>query len=154
MTDRRWCTFGVGNLECALPAGDIEEVVRHPAVTPVPMSAAVVRGLAQVRGRVVPVIGLRRCLGLGEAGPDVQPMHVITRTAEGPLSLEVDRIHDVVETGGEPVERPPDTLDPSVRGLIAGTARIEGRLVLLIDLASVIALTGARPMARRLAEVG
>ncbi len=149
MTDRRWCTFGAGDLDCALPVADVEEVIRHPVVTPVPMAASVVRGLAQVRGRVIPVIGLRRCLGLPESGPEVRPMHVIARTAGGPLSLEVDRIHDVIDTAGAPVAQPPDTLDPAVAALIAGTCTLDDRLVLLIDLDSVIALTGARAPARR-----
>lgn len=141
MTDSRWCAFAVGHLECALPAGDIEEVVRRAAVTPVPLAEPAVRGLAQIRGRVMPVIDLRRCLGLPDREPGAEPMHVIARTGDGPLGLEVDRIFEVIDAGAAELLPPPDSLPPEVRGLIAGTWVGPQRLILLIELGQVIART-------------
>lgn len=148
MTDPRWCSFAVADLECALPARDIEEVVRHMVVTPVPLAGPAVRGIAQLRGRVMPVLDLRRCLGLADREAGTVPMHLIVRTADGPLSLEVDRIHEVIDVDHGSLEPPPETLAPAIRDLLAGTFATADRLILLIELEQVLAriATGAAPI--------
>jgi purine-binding chemotaxis protein CheW len=60
------------------------------------------------------------------------------RTADGPVSLLVDEIGDVIEVDAEAFERPPDTLSDDARELIRGAYKLKGRLLLVLDPARTI----------------
>lgn len=60
-------------------------------------------------------------------------MNVVIRTPEGPVSLLVDEIDDVVEVAAESFEHPPETLQNIQRQLIKGAFKLEGRLLLILD---------------------
>jgi purine-binding chemotaxis protein CheW len=132
------CTFSVAGLELALPAGDIEEVTRHVGVTPVPLARLGMRGLAHARGRVIPVIDVRILLGLEPAPDGGDQVHVVARTPEGPVSLEVDRVQNVIEADLRRMVPPPEALAANLRRLLAGAIGFHDRLLLVLDLKQLL----------------
>jgi purine-binding chemotaxis protein CheW len=106
----------------------------------VPLAPPVVRGLINLRGQIVTALDLRRRLELAEAPPDRLPMNVIIRTADGPVSLLVDEIDDVVEAGDDTFESPPDTLKSSAHALIRGVHKLRDRLMHVLDIEEAIGL--------------
>jgi purine-binding chemotaxis protein CheW len=148
VTGRGLVTFALGGVEFGLDAAEVEEVVHEQPVTPVPLAARAVSGLIHLRGRIIPVVDLRRCLELEERPAAALPRLMVLRTPDGPLGLEVDRLLDVVDAADARFEPPPDTLGAATRELIEATCTLRDRLVLVLDLEHVIALTGARGPAR------
>jgi purine-binding chemotaxis protein CheW len=115
--------------EYALPLGHVVEVVRMAALAPVPDAPRHVLGLLDLRGRVVPVLDLRRRLGLAPAEPGLStPICVVEAGGRG-FGLVADAVTDVRPLLG-PVERVGDAADDSP---VAGVAHVDGRLVSLLD---------------------
>ena len=80
-----------------LDVASVREVVRAPAVARVPSAPPGVRGLAALRGRLIPVVDLAR--RDGAAGPDVGGFLVVIAIGERALGLVVDRVGGVIEAG-------------------------------------------------------
>ncbi|OIQ66231.1 chemotaxis protein CheW [mine drainage metagenome] len=111
----------------------VQEVIRNQTTTRVPLAPAAIGGLINRRGQVVTAIDLRERLGLPSAGPDHLPMNVVVRTSDGPVSLFVDVIGEVIDTDDELFESPPETLTGPGRELILGVHKLKDRLVLALD---------------------
>jgi purine-binding chemotaxis protein CheW len=130
---RQLCTFFVADRFFGVDVTRVQEVIRYQEMTRVPLSSAVVSGLINLRGQIVTAIEMRARLGL-EARPIEQlPMNVVVRTADGPVSLLVDEIGDVLEVAEETLEQAPETMSASARELIAGVHKLDGSLLLVLD---------------------
>jgi purine-binding chemotaxis protein CheW len=139
MSDRQqFATFFLGDSYFGVEVERVQEILRHQAMTPVPLSSPVVRGLINLRGQIVTAIDLRCRLGL-EARVDGQPlMNVVVRSSGGGVSLLVDDIGDVVEAEESTFERPPDTLDGDARKMIRGVHKLNERLMHVLDTEEVL----------------
>ena len=130
------CTFDVDSLFIGIEINRIQEILRAQPVTPVPLAPSAIRGLMSLRGQIVPVIDLAERLGVQLQASEV--FNVLIRTPDGPVSLLVDRVGDVVEVPGDAFEPAPDTLRSSLRPLIRGAYKLERRLLLALDAGSAI----------------
>jgi purine-binding chemotaxis protein CheW len=140
------CTFSVDRYSFGVEVSRVQEVLRLPAMTRVPLAPPVVRGLINLRGEIVTAIDLRRRLGLPDAPPGGVPMAVILRAEPGMVSLLVDRIGDVEQVERRLFEPPPPTLGQLPgRDLIRGVYKLPDRLLLLLDADRAMAAPAARP---------
>ncbi|HVY31994.1 MAG TPA: chemotaxis protein CheW [Polyangiaceae bacterium] len=141
MTDtRQLCTFALGSLLFGVEVVNVQEVIRCQEMTKIPLASAMVRGLINLRGQIVTAIDLRARLELPGLGDEQPPMNVVLRTSEGVVSLLVDEIGDVLELDGSDFERPPETLSGVFRDVVPGVYKLEGRLLLVLDVERIIAL--------------
>lgn len=136
----KYCTFLLDRHRFGIEVGRVQEVIRSLPVTRVPLAHPVFSGLINLRGQVVLCMDLRTRLDLTPRPADRRPINLILRTEEGPLSLLVDEIGDVLELGGDSFERPPETLQGPARNLILGAHKLADRLVLILDVDRVIHL--------------
>ena len=134
----QFCTFFVRGLFLGLEVTCIQEVIRFQPLTVVPLTSPVIAGLMNLRGQIVAAIDLRHRLGLPSRDAGVLPINVVVRTSDGPVSLLVDEIGDVIVVEEAAFERPPDTLGPEARGLIRGAYKLKGRLLLVLDAARTL----------------
>ena len=134
------CTFDLDTLFIGIEVSRIQEILRAQPVTPVPLAASVIRGLMSLRGQIVPVLDLRQRLGVSPADPNKEQFNVLIRTHDGPVSLLVDNVGDVIEIEAGAFEPAPDTLNAAYRSLIRGAYKLEKRLLLALDPASAVAV--------------
>jgi purine-binding chemotaxis protein CheW len=127
------CTFLVEDLYFGIDVRDVEEVIRFQPMTPVPLAAHHVRGLINLRGRVVPAIDMRRRLQMSDRGPQHLPMNIVLRTLDGPVSLLVDEIVDVVEVDPDMYEPRPEAVCGLVWHYINSIYKLPERLLLVLD---------------------
>lgn len=132
------CTFRLADLHLGIDVTRVQEVIRRQEVTSVPLVSPVLRGLINLRGEIVTAIDLRRRMALEPATPDAPSMNVIIRSKEGPVSLVVDAIDDVIDVDQETFEPPPPTLHGARRALVAGVFKLERDLLLVLDLERVL----------------
>ncbi len=138
----QYCTFWVGELFIGIEVSRVQEVLSHGTITPVPLAPAHVKGLINLRGHIVTAIDMGLRLHVGPVGSaDGTMMHVILSDDQGLLSLVVDRAGDVVEVDREMYEDPPDTLQGEARRLIRGAFKLEGRLLLDVDIDYAVAVS-------------
>lgn len=140
--ERRFCTFYLDGHFFGVEVEEVQEVLRFHEMTRVPLADPVVEGLINLRGQIVTALDLRTKLGLERRPSEKSPMNVVIRTEDDTLSLLVDEIGDVIETDPMAFEAPPETLNGTARELIRGAYKLEGRLLLVLDIEKVI---GGRP---------
>ena len=95
-------------------------------------------GLINLRGQVITALDLRRRLGMADRPEGARPMNVVVRTEEGVVSLLVDQIGEVIETDAAHFEQPPDTVAPQARDLIRGAYKLDGQLLLALDVQKAV----------------
>src|SRR5262249_749063 len=137
-SQRQFCTFFLDGLFFGVEVGQIQEVIRYQEMTRVPLASPVIRGLINLRGQIVTAFDLRRRLELAERPAERLPMNVVVRTDDGPISLLVDEIGDVLEVAEDSFERPPQTLRGVARELIRGAYKLQDRLLLHLDIATTV----------------
>lgn len=138
-TAKSLCTFWLGEHCFGIDVLDVQEVIRDHDVTAVPLAPDVVVGLMNLRGQIITTCDLRRRIELGDRGDDAgPPMNVVVRTPEGPTSMLVDRIGDVIDVGAELFEPPPSTVTGAARELIVGAYKLDDRLLLELDTRRVV----------------
>lgn len=141
----QYCTFLVDDLFFGVDVREVQEVIRFQEMTRVPLAADAVQGLINLRGQIVTAIDMRRQLELPDRGEGKLPMNVVVRTDDGPVSLLVDEIGDVVEVDPEAHERRPETVQGAARELITGVYKLPGRLLLILDTERAVSVdTGHR----------
>ncbi len=132
-TRSQFCTFYLDKLFFGVEVHKVQEVLRHQAMTSVPLTSSVVGGLINLRGQIVTAIDLRKRLGLPKRSSDQLTMNVVLRCEDGAVSVLVDDIGDVVEVSDETFEPAPDTLEGEGRELIRGVHKLKGNLLHLLD---------------------
>jgi purine-binding chemotaxis protein CheW len=135
---QQFCTFFVDGLCYGIEVARVQEIRNTTAMTRVPLAARVIGGLMNLRGDIVTVVDLRRCLDLSDRPPDQQPLNVILRTADGGVSLLVDRMGDVLDVAADDFELPPRTLNARSREFIRGAYRLDGGLLLVLDVEPIV----------------
>ena len=126
-------TFQIGRYLFGVEVGLVQEVVRVQALTPVPLAAPQIAGLINLRGEVLTAIDVRVRLGMPPSTSDRDPINVVVRVADEPVSLLVDEIGGVLDVSQVPFEATPATVDAAVRPLILGAYTLPERLLLALD---------------------
>jgi len=146
MTQRtqQFCTFYVDGMFIGIDVQQIQEVIRYQDMTRVPLAAASIRGLINLRGQIVTAIDLRCRLGLSPREANTPPMNVVVRDGENAVSLLVDRIGDVLEVEDDLFEPPPSTVRTQIRELIVGAYKLPERLLLVLDTERVLSESDSR----------
>jgi len=138
---QQYSTFMVDGFFFGVEVERVQEVIKFQNMTPVPLASRMVRGLINLRGQIVTAIDLRRRLDLKEREEGEEPMNVVIRTDEGAVSLLVDDIGDVLELTEDTLEPPPPTIRGVARDLVTGIHKLDGQLLLILDIDKVITVT-------------
>lgn len=140
-TTRQFCTFIVEGMFFGVPVLEVQEVLRHQQMTPVPLAPEMVRGLINLRGQIVTAIDMRSRLGLPASSSGEPPMNVIIRNEDGvPVSLLVDDIGDVLTVEDTLADTPPETLRGPARELVRTVYKLPGRLMLELNSGAAVSL--------------
>lgn len=111
----------------------VQEVLRSQQLTRVPLAPSAVAGLINLRGQVVTAIELRERLGRPARPEGTDAVVIVVRLDGEAVSLLVDSIADVVDVDAADFEAPPDTLEGQARDLIRGAYKLDGQLLLALD---------------------
>jgi purine-binding chemotaxis protein CheW len=142
-------TFHVGKYLFGVDVSLVQEVVRLQQMTPVPLAPPEIAGLINLRGEVLTAVDMRVRLGLSPAelgtdDPAREPVNVVVRMDDEPVSLLVDEIGGVLEVSQVPFEQTPSTVDERVRDLLLGAYTLPDRLLLALNARRVLDV-GSRP---------
>ena len=138
MASRQFATFEVADQLFGVEVDTVQEVLSYNEYTPVPLAPPAVGGLFNLRGQVIAAVDLRVQLGLARQALQGPVMNVILRGDGEPVSLLVDRIGEVVDLDDDQFEPPPDTLSGPTRELVTGTFKMDGRLMLALDVKQAV----------------
>lgn len=127
-------TFELAGERYALPVSRIQEVQRARGITRVPHAPSPVRGIANLRGKVLVVVDLRLRLGLPPAAVDERSRILVVSARQRSLGLLVDAAHQVIGLLPSRVEPPPPDLMDERSAYLAGVVQHEDSLVIALDI--------------------
>ena len=134
----KYVTFFLEEEEYALPISQVQEIKRVGDITRVPNAPEHVRGVMNLRGRIVPVIELKKRLSLGEAMIDQESRIVVVEQGRKVLGLMVDRVARVLNMSTGQIEDAPEEVVQIQENYIRGVGKMDERMVILLDLEQII----------------
>lgn len=130
-----------------IPVRLIHDVFSPQAITQVPLAQPEVAGVLNLRGRIVTAIDMRSKLSLPKRdGADGGMAVGIEKHGES-YGLIIDQVGEVLSLDADTYERNPANLDPRWRGVSRGVYRLEGSLLVVLDVDRVLEFADAGPMA-------
>jgi len=142
--------FRLEGEEFGVPIRDVREIIRMQEVTRVPRAPDSVEGVINLRGQIVPIIDLRRRLGMSSKENDRDTRIVIVELDGELAGFVVDSVTEVLRVPGDQIEPPPDMVVK--QEYITGVGKLEDRLLILLDLCKV--LSKEEQGKRRMVEEG
>ncbi|HWP29182.1 MAG TPA: chemotaxis protein CheW [Chloroflexota bacterium] len=118
--------------------GRVQEIIRMQPITRVPNVPAFIEGVTNLRGRVIPVLDLRRRFGLAATPPTRQSRIVVAELGSHAVGLIVDGVSEVLRVPADAVEPPSALVTTAESTYLRGVAKLEDRLVLLLDLTRIL----------------
>jgi purine-binding chemotaxis protein CheW len=143
-------TFFLDREEYGVDVRQVQEIRRTAEITSVPRAPEFIRGVINLRGRILPVLDLKRKLGLGEVLAGRATRIVVVRVRERLLGLLVDGASQVLKVAVSRIEAAPEEVVEKGGDYIRGVAKLEDRLIILVDLERLLAhelRTAATPAA-------
>jgi purine-binding chemotaxis protein CheW len=134
-------TFFLSGEEYGIDVRLVQEIIRVGEITQVPRAPGFIKGVINLRGRIIPVIDLKRKLGLGEVSEAArQSRIVVVKVRDRLVGLLVDGASQVLKVPVASIEAAPEEVVEIDANYLRGVAKLENRLIILIDLTKVLAL--------------
>jgi len=134
----QYLTFKLHQEEYGVEILKVQEIKGFTQVTPVPNTPAYVRGVINLRGTVVPVLDLRARFRMESADYNQFTVIIVVNLHDRIVGLVVDAVSDVLNFRHEDVEPTPDFGVGVDTSFITGLAKVEDRLVLLLNLECLV----------------
>jgi purine-binding chemotaxis protein CheW len=150
-------TFQLAGEDYGLEIVKVREIIGLLDITPIPRAPKFIRGVINLRGRVIPVVDLRVKFGMDATATTDQTVVIVLQvTLDGrtlTMGVLVDRVLEVLNIEAAAIEPPPD-LGRSSAGddFILGVGKTAHRVVFLLDIAKVLTGAGAGSLAQTAAE--
>jgi purine-binding chemotaxis protein CheW len=131
--------FMLGNEYYGADIAMVREVGPLERVTRVPRTPAYLEGVTNLRGRVIPVIDLRRRLGLPVSAATNATRIAVAELEGAQVGMIVDSVVEVLRVPAASIEAPPAIMSKVETEYLLGVAKADGRLVVLLDLGRILA---------------
>jgi purine-binding chemotaxis protein CheW len=135
---RDYVTMTIADQVFGIPVLKVQDVLGPQRITRIPLSAPEVAGALNLRGRIVTAIDVRRRLDLPARSADNPGMSVVVDHKGELYSLIVDSVGEVMSLPSDAYERNPATLDPRWREVSAGIYRLQGKLLVVLEVAHLL----------------
>jgi purine-binding chemotaxis protein CheW len=135
-----YVTAMIGGQLFGLPISRVQDVFMPERVTRVPLAEREIAGVLNLRGRIVTVIDMRARLGLPRAEDGKVPMAVGVDLRGESYGLLIDQIGEVLRLPEDGKEENPVNLDPRMAKLAGGVHRLDGQLMVVLDVDRVLEL--------------
>ncbi len=137
-TEQQYVTLTVAGQLCGIPVLGVRDVLADQAIARIPLAPGEVAGSLNLRGRIVTAIDLRRRLDLPPADPGTRRMSVVTEQGGELYALLVDQVAEVMSLPASAFEPSPPTLPAVWAEHSRGVFRLEGRLLVVLDVAHLL----------------
>ena len=134
----QFSTFRLADELFGVDALQVQEILPYQEITLAPLAPEYVRGLINLRGQIVTVLDLRRRLGFEELDDETTGTNLIVTSDEGPVSVFVDTIDNVLDIHADRLLPPPGTIRGVAVQHIQEVCQLEDYLLFVLDLKSIL----------------
>ncbi|MBI1273275.1 MAG: chemotaxis protein CheW [Alphaproteobacteria bacterium] len=121
-----------------IPVLQVQDVLSPQKITKIPLAPPEVSGSLNLRGRIVTAINLRTRMGLPPREGKGDGMSVVAEFKDELYSLMVDQVGEVMSLNSSDFEQSPPTLDPRWREVSTGIYRLDGKLLVVLDVSRLL----------------
>ncbi len=139
----KYLTFGLGNEEFGLEILKVREIIGMMSTTAVPEMPDYVKGVINLRGKVIPVIDIRLKFGMPEAEHTSETCIIVVDVQGNLMGVIVDRVSEVLDIRAEEIEDAPNVGTAVDSGIILGMAKIKGQVKILLAIDRVLSEAAA-----------
>jgi purine-binding chemotaxis protein CheW len=129
--------FALGDEEYGVPVGQVQEIIRMTDITHVPKASAFVEGVINLRGRVIPIVDLKKLFDLPERARDEASRIVVVEVAGQTVGMTVDNVSEVLRLPKAAIDLPP-AVAGGESGYLIGVGKLGERLLMLLDLEKLV----------------
>jgi purine-binding chemotaxis protein CheW len=130
--------FRVGRETFGVPISLVREIVRVPEITSVPNAPEYIEGVINLRGRIIPVVDLRKRFGDKVPQPSKKNRVVVVEMETRAIGLLVQSASEVLRILPSEIEAPQNVFQEGELNYITGVGKLKGRLVILLDLNKIL----------------
>ncbi len=131
-------TFFLGEEEFAVDILNIQGINRMIEITAVPNAPDFVEGIINLRGKVIPLINLRKRLGMPFLQWDRSTRFIVVELTNKVIGFVVDSVSEVLRISKDTIEPPPTMMTGAKTDYITAVAKVQDRLLILLDLHKVL----------------
>ena len=136
--EKQLVIFELGNENFGIDIASVEGIVKLQEITKIPQAPLYMEGITNHRGSVLPVIDLHKRFGIGEHEQTNDARIVVAHVGEIKIGMIVSAVSEVLTIDDSVIEPPPPMVSNVNSEFIVGVAKIDKRLVILLDLAKVL----------------
>ncbi|MCR4397921.1 MAG: chemotaxis protein CheW [Firmicutes bacterium] len=130
--------FGIANELYGVDIAAVREIITMQRITRVPRTPDFVEGIINLRGKVIPVIDLRKRFRLGVAEENKETRIVVVEIQGNTIGMVVDSVSEVLRISGDVLEPPSPVIVGVDSEYIQAVAKVEDRLIILLDMEKVL----------------
>ncbi|MFH1372578.1 MAG: chemotaxis protein CheW [bacterium] len=131
-------SFNIGTEEFGVDILKVQEINRMVEITKVPQTPHFVEGVINLRGKVIPIVDLRKRFNLETKEYDKNTRIVVVDIVGNIMGMVVDSVSEVLRLPSNTIEPPPEIATGINSEYIKGVAKLEDRLLIFLDLSKVI----------------
>ncbi len=126
--------FSVGREEYGLEIERVQEVIRMKAIKKLPRAPKFILGVMNLRGNIIPVVGLREKFNLDPLNYNDTTRVIVVNHRDKLVGMVVDEVTRVVNVPASSIEGNPDMVSDKTRALVRGVAKLEDQVIILVEL--------------------
>ena len=130
-------SFRLGQEEFGIDILKVQEINRMVEITKVPQSPHYCEGVINLRGKVIPVVDLRKKFDMETAEWDKNTRIIVCDVNDNVVGMIVDAVEEVLRIPSSTVEPPPKIITSSAADYIKGVAKMEKRLLIFLDITKI-----------------
>ena len=135
--------FQLGHETYGVPITSLHEIVRVPEITAVPDAPDYIEGVINLRGKIIPVMDLRKRFGHAETQPDKKNRILVVELENKLVGLMVHSASEVLKIPTSHIEPPPTVFQEGGLNCVTGLGKYNGRLIVLLDMNKLLSHGGA-----------
>jgi len=130
--------FRIGNETYGVRIGSVREIVRVPEITIVPNAPEAIEGVINLRGKIIPVMDLRKRFGSAGLQADKKNRILVVELENRLLGLIVSSDSEVLKIPPSEIEPPGTVFAEGESSYVTGVGKLKGRLIILLDIARLL----------------
>ncbi len=130
--------FRIGNETYGVRIGSVREIVRVPEITSVPNAPDAIEGVINLRGKIIPVMDLRKRFGIEVVQPDKKNRILVVELENKLLGLIVSSASEVLKIPPSEIATPSTVFAEGESSYVTGVGKLKGRLIILLDIARLL----------------
>jgi len=140
--------FRIGEETFGVRIGSVREIVRVPEITTVPNAQETIEGVINLRGKIIPVVDLRKRFGQVEIIADKKNRILVVELETKLVGLIVNSASEVLKIPPSEIESPGSVFADGESSYVTGVGKLKGRLIILLDIGKLL----LRPEFKKLEE--